>query len=125
MKYLIVLFLSIFSLSAFAGGGDDKISHRILVEPEVIITSIDSDVFSADIFNSVHYDTKETNLEFSTCEKVSVIRIFNEVGMLEFQLPVMSKNITLSKNLFGQGKYILGFIIEGQQDVHLTHVNFL
>ena len=41
---------------------------------------------------------------------------------MEFQLPVMSNNVQINKNLFGQGQYKLGFILEGQSEIHFTDV---
>ena len=62
-------------------------------------------------------------MSFTTNENISVIQIFNANGELEFQLPVMSDDVKINKNLFGQGDYKLGFVLEGQSELHTTHVS--
>jgi 5,10-methylene-tetrahydrofolate dehydrogenase/methenyl tetrahydrofolate cyclohydrolase len=76
-----------------------------------------------DFFTSAEFEAETDNLSFTTDEKISVIQIFNAAGDLEFQLPVMSDIVKINKNLFGTGEYKLGFILEGQSQVHTTQVS--
>ena len=113
------------SLSYAYGSVVSSVPIKLIVDEEVIVSTVDSNVSTLDIFESISYDKQEEALKFSSCEQISLIRIYNDKGQLEFALPVNSNKVILNKNLFGQGKYMLGFIIKGMEDVHLTHVNFL
>ena len=95
--------------------------------PEMLISTDKVTVVAVgqlDFFISAEFDAETDNLAFSTKENVSVIQIFNADGELEFQLPVMSDNVKINKNLFGEGEFKLGFILEGQSQLHTTHVSF-
>ena len=93
--------------------------------PEVLISSDAVEVVtveSLEIFTASSFDSSTENLIFDTKKNISVVQIFNSEGEMEFQLPVMSDNVQINKNLFGSGTYKLGFILEGQSEVHLTDV---
>jgi len=93
--------------------------------PEVIISADEVEVVSVenlDIFTNAAFDTDSENLSFDTTKDMSVVQIFNAEGNMEFQLPVMSNNVQINKNLFGTGTYKLGFVLEGQTQVHITEV---
>ena len=57
-----------------------------------------------------------------TKDEISVIQIFDANGNLEFQLPVMSNQVKINKNLFGEGRFKLGFLVEGDSQIHLSDV---
>ena len=76
-----------------------------------------------DLFESANYNAEEENIEFTTVENVDMIQIFNAEGNLEFQLPVMSNQVSISKALFSQGESQLGFIMSGKAEVFMTSVN--
>ena len=92
------------------------------------VTLISTDVVEVvaignlDFFTSASFDAETENLSFTTDEKISVIQIFSAEGELEFQLPVMSGDVKINKNLFDQGTYKLGFILEGQNHLHTTQI---
>lgn len=93
--------------------------------PETLISNESTVVVSldnADFITSTHFDAETENLSFTTAEEISVIQIFNAEGELEFQLPVMSDNVKINKNLFGSGAYKLGFILKGENHLHTTQV---
>ena len=94
--------------------------------PEMLISTDKVTVVAVgnlDFFTSAEFNAETDNLSFTTNDNISVIQIFNAEGELEFQLPVMSDNVKINKNLFGQGEYKLGFILEGQTELHTTHVS--
>ena len=94
--------------------------------PEMLISTDNVTVVAIgnlDFFTSAEFDTETENLSFTTNENISVIQIFNANGELEFQLPVMSDDVKINKNLFGKGDYKLGFVLEGQSELHTTHVS--
>ncbi len=122
MKFL---FTTIIYVLAYTNVVSAETPIKLIVDKEVIVSSVDSNVSPLDIFESVKYNREDAALEFTSCEKITKIRIYNEIGLLEFELPVNSYRVILNKSIFGQGKYMLGFIIKDIEDVHLTHVNFL
>ncbi len=75
------------------------------------------------LFESATYNVAEENIAFTTVENVDMIQIFNAEGNLEFQLPVMSNQVSISKALFSQGESQLGFIMSGKAEVFMTTVN--
>jgi hypothetical protein len=94
--------------------------------PETTLISTDKvevvSISDLDIFSSANFDAASENLSFTTNDDISVIQIFNEAGEMEFQLPVMSNNVKINKNLFGEGTFKLGFILQGQSQLHTTMV---
>jgi len=80
-------------------------------------------VEALDIFTNAAFDSVSENLIFDTTKDISVVQIYDASGDLEFQLPVMSNNVQINKNLFDKGNYKLGFILEGQSQVHFTKVS--
>jgi len=116
MKNLITIIavLTITFTSAFA-----------TTTPETLISSGDVKVVTVKtsaIFTTANYDATTENLNFTTNDNISVIQIFDAEGNLEFSLPVMSDSVKINKNLFGTGTYQLGFILEGQSQMHATTV---
>ena len=114
--FTTILILAIFTItSVFAS-----------TTPEVLISTEEMtivDLTTEDFITTSFYNNESSNLEFVTTQNISVIQIYNEQGVLEFQLPVMSSNVKINKNLFGAGQYKLGFLLEGQDDVQFTQVN--
>ena len=93
--------------------------------PETLISTADVEVVSVgnlDIFSSADFDAESDNFSFTTNDNISVIQIFDAEGNLEFQLPVSSNNVKINKNLFNQGVSKVGFILEGQSQMHFTNV---
>ena len=79
-------------------------------------------VESLEIFTDAGFNSDTENLVFVTKENMTVVQIFNSEGVLEFQLPVMSNNVQINKNLFGPGKYKVAFLLDGASKVHFTQV---
>ena len=116
MKNLITIItvLTITFTSAFA-----------TTTPETLISTADVEVVTVDnldIFSSAEFDAASDNLSFTTNDNISVIQIFDADGNLEFQLPVMSNIVKINKNLFNDGVSKVGFILEGESQVHFTNV---
>ena len=117
MKIFIVV-ISIFSLFSLKG-------ETGIIVPEILISNENVEVSlneKFDFFTTTGYDQETDNLTFTTADEISFIQIMNVFGDLEFQLPVMSKNVKINKNLFGEGKFKLGFIIEGKEEMVFTDV---
>ncbi len=95
--------------------------ENLISTATVEITALNID--QLELIKSAHYNEVEDRLEFTTAESVDMIQIFNSEGNLQFQLPVMSNQVKISKALFSQGDSKLGFIIAGKAEVFMTSVN--
>ena len=93
------------------------------INPEAdIISNEVATVTSLEILSSASFDSESESFEFQTLTDITLIQIFDNQGNMEFQLPVMSNSVKLNKNLFSTGEYKLGFVIEGDSNVHLSTV---
>ena len=93
--------------------------------PEVLLSSPQIEVVTVEslaIFKSTNYDNDTNNLVFETKENISFIQIFSIDNELQFQLPIMSSNVQINKNLFEVGEYKVGFMLVGGSKVHFTKV---
>ncbi len=61
------------------------------------------------LFKNIDYDDVLDHLEIQTKDRVNYIQLFDEDGLLEFQMPIESKHIHLSINDFKPGTYTLNF----------------
>jgi len=85
--------------------------------PEVNVT-----IDNLEIFSSANFDSNTKSLDFTTISDMTSIQIFSLDGNLMFNLPVMSDHVAINKNLFETGSYKLGFVMDGNSQVHYTHV---
>ena len=117
MKNII---LSIVLTAAITSGAFANITPetKIINTDRVTVIAPVEGIFSDAKFNEVN----ET-MHFTTKNDISVIQIFNKEGELEFQLPVMSNDVQLNTNLFGEGDFKIGFVVQGENQVHYTKVN--
>ena len=93
--------------------------------PETLISTSSVEVVmidNLDFFTAASFDEASDNLVFNMTDNISVIQIFNAEGNLEFQLPIMSNKVKINKNLFSKGTCSLGFILDGQSELHFTQV---
>jgi len=114
-------FITLFTTLILSGTPELKESHL----PEVIISDEGVELFCAEdvaFFKTAVFNDETETLAFSTTQDISVVQIFNEMGELEFQLPVMSNNVQMNKNLFGKGKFKLAFVLKGMSQVYFTKV---
>ena len=114
MKNIIstLVITTIFLTSAFAS-----------LTPEAnIISNEVATVTGLEILSAASFDSESESFEFQTLTDITLVQIFDNEGNMEFQLPVMSNFVKLNKNIFSSGDYQLGFILEGDSNVHLTTV---
>lgn len=93
--------------------------------PESLISTDEIDVVTVEsnsIFVSADFDTADENLEFTTATDIAVIQIFNAEGEMEFVLPVQSTIVKINKNLLSPGVSKLGFVLQGESNIHFTEV---
>ena len=116
MKMLTILFAAMTLTANLAIANSNP---KALINTESVDVLMQAEI---DFVSTANYDTVSDNLSFSTTENISVVQIFNADGELEFQLPVMSNNLKINKNLFSTGTSKLGFVLEGESELHFTEV---
>jgi hypothetical protein len=79
-------------------------------------------VLQKDFFQTAEYNTQLEALEFVTADYVNYLQIFDESGKLMYQLPVMSNKLKISKQLFEQGAYKIGFITKNNTTIQFTNL---
>jgi len=116
MKTLLPLILILcFNISGIASS----------IIPEVIICSEEVEVTTygdPDFFKSAVYNVESEVIAFTTTYDISILQIFDNQGNMTFQLPVMSNNVLINKNLFKKGKYKLGFVAEGDNRIYFSSI---
>ncbi len=112
LTFCTAVIFSITSLSAM------NVPETLISSPEVIVVALEE----VNIFLDADYNEDSENVEFNTVNEISVVQIFNEAGELQFQLPVMSTQVRINKNLFSHGNSKLGFILKGEKSIHFTQV---
>lgn len=75
------------------------------------------------IFTSADYNFASETFEFETKSEISVVQVYDIEGEIIFQLPVMSNHLKIKKNIFEEGEYQLGFVLEGETTVNFTKVH--
>jgi len=103
-------------------------SSNLVPESELsIITtaSVELSVVNAqqkDFFQVAQYNMEMDALEFVTAESINYLQIFDESGKLKYQLPVMSNKLKISKKMFKQGTYKIGFITKENTTIQFTNL---
>ena len=120
MKNLIFLFALLVSTNNFSFASGSPVESITLINEASVEVSIDNDLNV--YFTSASFNAVKNTLEFTTESDIKYIQIFNAKGELDFQLPVMSNKVKISKDLFEMGSHKLGFILSGEKDIKFTSV---
>ncbi len=122
MKNLLlsILFLSVVSLQSFASNNPEA-SIKIIENNTAEVSLSNADQMK--LFTLAQFDQTENRLEFETKDEIKYVQIFDNDMNLQFQLMINSKKVKLSKSLFGEGSFKLGFILDGKAEVEFTNVN--
>lgn len=103
-----------------------SLSAAFATTPETLVSTTQVEVVTvgtSDIFSFADFDAASENLTFRTNDNINVIQIFDAEGNLQFMLPVRANNVKINKNLFeAKGEFQLGFVMEGQSQMHTTTV---
>lgn len=75
-----------------------------------------------DFFQVAEYNSELEALEFVTADYINYMQIFDEAGKLKYQLPVMSNKLKVSKKLFKEGNYKIGFITKDNTTIQFTNL---
>ena len=73
-----------------------------------------------DFFQVAQYDMNMDALDFVTKDYVTYIQIYNNAGKLQYQLPVMSNKLKISRKMFDQGLYKIAFITKNNTSIQFT-----
>ncbi len=79
-------------------------------------------VLQKEFFQTATYNSQLDALEFVTADYVNYLQIFDESGKLVYQLPVMSNKLKISKKMFDQGVYKIGFITKNNTTIQFTNL---
>ena len=103
-------------------------SSNVVPESELSIITTASvelsvvNVQQRDFFQVAQYNMEMDALEFVTAESINYLQIFDESGKLKYQLPVMSNKLKISKKMFKQGTYKIGFITKENTTIQFTNL---
>ena len=103
-------------------------SSNVIPESELSIITTASvelsvvNVQQKDFFQVAQYNMEMDVLEFVTAESINYLQIFDESGKLKYQLPVMSNKLKISKKMFKQGTYKIGFITKENTTIQFTNL---
>ncbi len=74
------------------------------------------------IFSNVFFLQSSEELHFQTNTEIVSVQIYNEEGMIKFQLPVNGSHMVFKKHLLKEGQYKIGFIMKNDPTVHFTKI---
>jgi len=131
MKKIIFTFvLSIVTLSiSFAGANPIKSKKGKVVKAVAVFKTAEVEFYraettSADFFKHADFNAETDNVEFVTKDKIKFLQIFNQKGKLQYQLPVMSNKLKISRKMFDSGVYKIGFIVQGGKNIQFSNLKF-
>ena len=119
MKNLILSAVLIFSLvNTISASSDPVESLKVISSAKVEFTLSSVDQLS--LFEEAIYLPIKNVIKFETKSEMKFIQVFDDTGVLVYQLPVSSSKVRISKSLFTKGNYRLGFVFKNEKDVHFT-----
>ena len=119
MKNLLLLFVLLFGLNAASLASDPIIESRKLISTDFVeLTLEDANQFQ--YFSTVGFNDQTNTIDINTMDDISFIQVFDNDGELQYQLPIMSNKVKLSKKMFDSGKYKLGFMMDGSKEIQFT-----
>ena len=121
MKNYIATFVLAFTVISLSAATINPIKESTLISNIAVEVTIDDAL--SDLFTVAKFDITKNSFQFEVENNISFIQIFNDKGLLEFQLPILSNKVQISKNIFpSSGDYNLGFMIDGEQEVKFSKV---
>ena len=119
MKNLLLLFVLLFGLNAASLASDPIIESKKLISTDLVELSLnDSNQFQ--YFSTVGFNDQTNTIDINTMDDISYIQVFDKDGELQYQLPIMSNKVKLSKKMFDSGNYKLGFMFDGSKEIQFT-----
>ena len=121
MKNFLLLIVFVFGLNTASFSSDPVIESKTLISTGTVVLSLD-DVNQYKYFSTVGFNVQTNTIDINTLDNISYIQIFDKAGTLQYQLPVMSNKVRISKKMFDSGDYKIGFMIEGLKDIQFTNL---
>ena len=121
MKKTILISILLLSFLSLAIANNDSGNPIKLLSSESVSVSIDDNETST--FVSASMTSDNNKFEFKTNKEIQFVQIFDNNGLISFQLTVDSKKVRINKNLFDKGEYKLGFKVEGDDMLHLSLIH--
>jgi hypothetical protein len=90
-------------------------------ESTAVELSYDVDLFAVH-FSPAYYNEETNALHFEGNGDISFVQVYNNEGKMEYQLPVMSNKLRMSKNMFEKGEYKLTFMFSDKSESLDTYV---
>ena len=115
---LIISIILSFTFSTLASNIGDGLTS--LVSNENLELSVETTNEKFILFSTV--DSQKETVQFIFENTVTMISVFNADGELEMILPVDSDKVYLGLSLFSSGKYKLGFMLVGSDEMLLTNL---
>jgi len=120
MKNLILLPIFLLTISTLSFGNTTPEESIKLLDVEEVSITVEKSF--EDLFQVAELTKDLSSLKFITNENVQFVQIYNQDGIVEFQLPVDSQNVRINKSFFESGKYKLGFKIDNINDLYFAEV---
>lgn len=75
-----------------------------------------------DFFQTATYNSTMDALDFVTKDYINYIQIFDNNGELQYQLPVMSNKLKISRKMFKSGAYKIAFLTDNNKSIQFTNL---
>jgi len=129
MKKLILSFVIAVSTLTMSFASNGPVGPVVLSESLSVYKTAEVEFYltseaQKDFFTLANFNTETENLEFVTKEDIQYLQIFEQNGKLLYQLPVMSNKLKISKKVFKQGIYKVGFIVDGGKNIQFSNLKF-
>jgi hypothetical protein len=126
MKKLVLIFAVAFGMS-FNSFGTDPIANKIEKCCPVVVSSAEVE-FSYDeaeyakYFQPASFSAETNSINFESYQDIKYVQIFNAAGEMEYQLPIMSSKVRISKKMFAKGDYKISFLLSNKNEALYTYV---
>lgn len=118
----------ILSLVILAFTASTSFATNVIPESELSIISVEKielsvvNISQKDFFQVAQYNSEMDALDFVTKDKVNYIQIYSSEGKLQYQLPVMSNKLKVSRKMFEKGAYKIAFITKNNTTIQFTNL---
>ena len=121
MRNLVIIFTIVAFGASISTASDPVIESTTLISTTIVQLSLDN-MDQYDHFQTVDFNKDSNSIDVKTKEQIKYIQIFNEKDELQYQLPVMSNKVKISKDIFDKGAYKIGFVLENLREIQFTNL---
>ncbi len=112
---LPTIIVTLFFLSANMANASNAPSP-VLMDLEEIYTYESLTIKTpSNTFLHVNFDENKKKLVFESLENMTNVQVLDQNGILEFQIPILSKSVVLDINDFSIGNYQLNFLMNNDK----------